>query len=43
MPTILKPNTFIRRINEVAALDGVTVASVAFSDAVPYSAAAQGD
>ena len=40
VPTILKPNTFIRRINEVAALDGVTVGSVTLSDAAPYAAAA---
>ena len=40
VPTILKPNTFIRRINEVAALDGVTVGSVQLSDASPYTAPA---
>lgn len=40
VPTILKPNTFIRRVSEVAALDGVTVMSVAPGLAVPYSAPA---
>jgi Tfp pilus assembly protein PilO len=37
VPTILKPNTFIRRVNEVAALDGVTVVSVNTSDSVAYT------
>lgn len=37
VPSILKPNTFIRRINEVAALDGVRVASVSSSDSVVYT------
>ena len=40
VPTILKPNTFIRRVSEVAALDGVKVMSVAPGLAVPYSAPA---
>lgn len=40
MPEILKPNTFIRRVNEVAALDGVTVQSVSPGDAVAYTAPA---
>ena len=43
VPTILKPNTFIRRVNEVAAIDGVTVASVAFADAAAYTAPTTAD
>lgn len=38
VPSILKPNTFIRRINEVAALDGVEVLAITPSNAVAYSA-----
>jgi Tfp pilus assembly protein PilO len=37
VPTILKPNTFIRRITEVAALDGVEVKIVSPDAAVPYA------
>jgi Tfp pilus assembly protein PilO len=37
VPRVLKPNTFIRRVGEVAALDGVTVVSVTSADAVPYA------
>jgi Tfp pilus assembly protein PilO len=40
VPTILKPNTFIRRVSEVAALDGVTVMSVSPGTAVAYTAPA---
>jgi hypothetical protein len=40
VPTILKPNTFIRRVSEVATLDGVTVMSVAPGMAVAYTAPA---
>jgi Tfp pilus assembly protein PilO len=37
VPTILKPNTFIRRVSEVAALDGVTVMTVSPGLAVAYT------
>lgn len=37
MPSILKPNRVIRRFDDLAALDGVTVKSVSFSDSAPYS------
>lgn len=37
VPTILKPNTFIRRVNEVALLNGVTVMSVTPGAAVAYA------
>jgi Tfp pilus assembly protein PilO len=37
VPSVLKPNTFIRRIGEVAALDGVSVVSITPGDAVAYS------
>ncbi|RIX30313.1 hypothetical protein [Amnibacterium setariae] len=38
VPTILKPNTFIRRINEVAALDSVDVVSISPGDSAAYTA-----
>jgi Tfp pilus assembly protein PilO len=38
VPSILKPNTFIRRVSEVAALDGVDVVSISPGDAAAYSA-----
>jgi hypothetical protein len=37
VPSILKPNTFIRRVSEVAALDGVNVVSISPGDAAPYT------
>lgn len=37
VPSVLKPNTFIRRVDEVAALDGVSVVSVTPGEAVPYA------
>jgi Tfp pilus assembly protein PilO len=40
VPSVLKPNTFIRRVNELAALDGVDVKSISLGDAVPYTAPA---
>jgi Tfp pilus assembly protein PilO len=40
VPDILKPNTFIRRVNEVAALDGVEVLAITPSNAVAYTAPA---
>lgn len=40
VPSVLKPNTFIRRVGEVAALDGVSVVSITPGDAVAYSAPA---
>jgi Tfp pilus assembly protein PilO len=39
VPTILKPNTFIRRVSEVAALDGVDVVSISPGDATAYTPA----
>lgn len=43
VPGILKPNTDIRRINELAALDGVTVSSVTLGDSAAYTPPAAGD
>ncbi|MFD1721173.1 hypothetical protein [Amnibacterium endophyticum] len=40
VPSILKDNTFNRRINEVAALNGVTVASVQLGKAAAYTSPA---
>lgn len=40
VPSILKPNTFIRRVTEVAALDGVKVLAISPSNAVAYTAPA---
>jgi hypothetical protein len=40
MPAILKPNRFIHRVSEVAALNGVTVTSVAPGIATAYTAPA---
>ncbi|GAA2751391.1 hypothetical protein [Amnibacterium kyonggiense] len=40
VPTVLKPNTFIRRVTEVAALDGVNVVSITPGDAAAYTAPA---
>jgi Tfp pilus assembly protein PilO len=40
VPTILKPNRLIRRVNEVAAWNGVTVLSVAPGEAAAYAAPA---
>jgi Tfp pilus assembly protein PilO len=40
VPSILKPNTFIRRVNEVAAIDNVTVQGIALSEAQMYTAPA---
>jgi Tfp pilus assembly protein PilO len=37
IPEILKPNRFIRRVNEVAALNAVSVQSVTPGDAVAYA------
>jgi Tfp pilus assembly protein PilO len=37
VPTVLKPNTFIRRVSEVAALDDVDVLSVTPGEAVAYT------
>ena len=37
VPTILKPNTFIRRVSEVAALDGVDVSAITPGDAIAYT------
>lgn len=42
VPSILKPNTFIRRMSEVAALDGVDVVSISPGDAAPYAAPESG-
>lgn len=39
VPAILKPNTFVRRVNEVAALDGVGVTAVTPGSATAYTAA----
>ena len=40
VPSILKPNTFIRRVNEVAALNDVKVLGLSPSDAVAYTSPA---
>ena len=40
VPTVLKPNTFIRRVTTVAALDGVTVSAVNLGDSAAYTAPA---
>lgn len=40
VPTVLKPNTFIRRVTEVAALDGVNVVSITPGDSIAYTAPA---
>lgn len=37
VPTILKPNTFFRRVNEVAAIDGVDVKTILPGDAFAYT------
>jgi len=44
-PTILKPNTFFRRLDEVAALDGVDVKTIMPGDAFAYTppASSEGD
>lgn len=38
VPQILKPNTFVRRVTEVAAIDNVTVQGIDPSEAVAYTA-----
>lgn len=40
VPTVLKPNTFIRRVGEVATLNGVDIVSVSPGDSVAYAAPA---
>lgn len=40
VPSILKPNRFVRRVNELAALDGVLVTGISPSPALAYAPAA---